>query len=221
MDGAAGPRSKVHRHAERGRYDRDTVYSILDQALECHVAFVRDGEPFVLPTIHAREGDVLFLHGAAASAMLETIGGARAVCISVAIVDGLVLARSIFNQSVNYRSAVVFGQAETVTDPHAKLRALKGISERLLPGRWQDALQPTDEELRSTRVVQVKIAEASAKIRVGPPAVNERQPDRLIWSGVVPLHVAVGEPVPAFDAGTEIPVPGYMRHWQQNPGGRG
>src|SRR5204862_3189158 len=166
-------RVQVRRLHERGAYDRDTIDAILDEALICHVGFVVDDQPYVIPTIHARDGDTLYLHGSTASRMLRTLDAGVHVCVTVTIQDGLVLARSAFHHSMNYRSVVVLGTAVEVEDPEERLHALEVISEHVTPGRWNDVRRPSDVELRQTRILRVGLDEASAKMRTGPPKDDE------------------------------------------------
>src|SRR5438477_3612296 len=167
------PRTTVKRHAERGVYDRTAIDPILDEALICHVGFVQEGQPYVIPTIHARDGDTLYLHGSPGSRMLRTIKAGIDVCVTVTLLDGLVLARSVYNHSMNYRSVVVLGRATEVTDRHQKLEALHRISEHILPGRWAESRQPNERELKATFALRVPITEFSAKVRQGPPSDDE------------------------------------------------
>jgi len=198
------------RHPERGQYDRETVYGILDEGLLCHVGFVQDGVPTVIPTLHARDGDRLLLHGSSASRMIRHLSAGNPACVTVTLVDGLVLARSVFNHSVNYRSAVIFGQAEAVVEAAAKLHALYCFMERQLPGRWDDVRQPTDQELKATGVVAIALRSASAKVRSGPPIDEPDDVALPVWAGVLPMHQSMGAPLPAPDGPADVPLPGYL-----------
>lgn len=189
-------RTDLRRHPERAA-DLETVHAVLDEALHCHVGVVRDGAAVVLPTIHARLGDTLYLHGSPAAGMLRDGRKGVELCVTATIVDGLVLAKSVFSHSMNYRSAVVFGTARRVSDPTEKLAALKAITEHVTPGRWCAARRPTERELRETEVLGVPIAEASAKVRTGPPAETPFDADLNVWSGVIPVAIVHGDPVPA------------------------
>jgi hypothetical protein len=182
-------RIRVRREPERGRYDRETIDAILDEALVCHLGFAIDGQPYVIPTLHARVGDTLYVHGSAASRMLRRLSSGVPVCATVTLFDGLVLARSIFNHSVNYRSVVVFGTAATVGDEE-KEAALQALTEQLAPGRWDEARRPTAHELKATWILALPIAEASAKVRSGPPTDEPEDEDLPVWAGVVPVHLA-------------------------------
>src|SRR6266540_2876970 len=190
-------RTTVRRLPQRGVYDRAAVFAILDEALVSHVGFVRDGQPFVIPTIFARVEDRLYLHGSAASRMLGALAEGADVCVTVTLVDGLVLARSAFHHSMNYRSVVVLGVAEEVTDPERKRRALEAIVEHVAPGRSAIARAPNDKELAATRVMAVTLDEVSAKIRTGPPIDDEEDLGYPCWAGIVPLRSVPGEPVAA------------------------
>lgn len=190
-------RTAVRRHPERGRYDRETVFAIVDEAPICHVAVVRDGAPVVLPTIHVRLGEVLYLHGSPAAGMLRD--GRRGVEVSAAftLLDGLVLPRSARNHSMNYRSAVVFGPARRVVEREEKWAALEAVTNKVVPGRWDVAQRPTEEEFREVEVVAVQIEEASAKVRTAPVTEDETGGAVDCWAGVIPLTVVRGEGVPA------------------------
>ena len=204
------PRNRVRRHPERGRYDPSEIYPIVDAALICHVGFVHDQQPVVIPTLHARQGDTILLHGAKGSRLLRHVEAGGDVCITITLVDGIVLARSVFNHSINYRSAVIFGRGTPIDDEQARLEALAAFTERLIPGRWADARQPSAVELRQTSIVAVPIESASAKIRSGPPKDDADDLDLPIWAGVVPLYQASGPPIadPSLRAG--VAVPGYI-----------
>jgi hypothetical protein len=203
----------VIREAERGVYDRETVYRILDEGFLCHAGFVVDGQPFVIPTSYGRKDASLYIHGSAASRMLRQMKDGVPVCITVTLLEGLVLARSIFNHSMNYRSVVILGKATLVDDPQEKLAALRILSEHILPGRWNDSRQPNERELKATSVLRVPIEEFSAKVRQGPPIDDEEDYSFPTWAGVVPLEMVAGAPI--ADArllpGTKIPQ--YARHY--------
>jgi nitroimidazol reductase NimA-like FMN-containing flavoprotein (pyridoxamine 5'-phosphate oxidase superfamily) len=191
-------RTRVHRIPARASYDKAVVHAILDEALFCHVGFVgEDGQPIVIPTIHARIGERLVFHGAKASRLLAAMTGR--ISVTVTLVDGLVLARSHFHHSMNYRSVVVLGVAEEISDPDEKRRALDAIVQHVAPGRLTTARPPDDKELRATRVLSLALEEVSAKIRTGPPLDDAEDMDRDCWAGVVPLRLVAGEPIPAPD----------------------
>lgn len=182
-------RIRIKREPQRGRYDRETIDLILDEALLCHLGFEIDGQPYVIPTLHARVGDKLYVHGSAASRMLRHLAGGVRVCVTVTLFDGLVLARSVFNHSVNYRSVVLLGTA-TLVEGDEKREALHALTEQLAPGRWDEARQPTAKELKATWILSVPIEEVSAKVRNGPPEDEPEDEDLPVWAGVVPVHLA-------------------------------
>ena len=194
----------VKRHPERGAYDRATIDSILDEALICHLGFVADGRPFVIPTIHARDGDTLYIHGSPGSRMLRATKEGVDICVTVTLLDGLVLARSVYNHSMNYRSVVVLGRAREVTDGDAKLRAMQRVVEHVVPGRWSDARRPSDAEIKATTILALPLDEASAKIRSGPPTDDDADLELAVWAGVIPLGLEPGAPVPASGVDGEI-----------------
>ena len=200
-------RSQVKRLPQRAVYDRAAIDEIVDTAVICHVGFIDDGQPFVIPTIHVRLGDKIFLHGSPASRMLRTLGRGADACITVTHVDGLVLARSAFHHSMNYRSAVLFGKGATVEDEGQKLAVLRSLSERLVRGRWADVRPPSEEELRKTLVVSIAIDEASAKVRTGPPLDDEEDYAISVWAGVLPLRLTAAAPIadPRLAAGIALP----------------
>jgi hypothetical protein len=201
------PRTRVVREAERAVYDRETVYRILDAGFICHVGFVSDGQPFVIPTSYGRKDSNLYIHGSAASRMLRQMKEGVPVCVTVTLLDGLVLARSVFNHSMNYRSVVILGKATLVDDPEEKLAALRVLSEHILPGRWDDARQPNDRELKATSVLRLPIEEFSAKVRTGPPIDDEEDYFFPTWAGVVPLEIEAGAPIrdQRLDAARDVP----------------
>ena len=205
-------RNKVLRKPQRGNYERAEVYAILDEALYCHVAFVKDEQPYIIPTLHARDGDTLLLHGSSASRTLRH-AGKHPICVAVTLNDGIVLARSAFNHSINYRSAILFGQGEYLTDPEQKMDALARFTERIMPGRWDDARKPDAQELKATGVIAMPIESASAKIRDGSAIDDERDMDLPVWAGVIPMRQAIEPPVPAPDARRDVPLPDYLREF--------
>ena len=210
------PRTEVRRLPERGVYDAEAINTILDEALICHVGFVADeGYPVVIPTIHARSGATLYLHGSPASRMLRTVKQGADVCVTVTLVDGLVLARSVFHHSMNYRSVVIFGQAREVTDAAEKLRALEVITEHVAHGRWADARHPNDKEFAGTSVVALEIDESSAKARTGPPGDDDEDYDLPIWAGVVPVATTFGAPIPDPHLPDAIDPPGYVTDYRR------
>ena len=207
-------RTKVRRHPERGEYDRAAIDAILDEALYCHVGFVDRGQPFVIPTIHARVGDRVYLHGSAASRMLGTLRGGIPACLSVTLLDGLVLARAVFSHSMNYRSVIVLGTATEVTHPDEKMAALEAIVEHVVPGRWADARLPSENDMRATRVLRMPLDEASAKIRSGPPKDASDDLGLGIWAGVIPLTLVPGAPIPDPALAAGIETPAYARRYR-------
>lgn len=209
-------RSQLERLPDRGRYDAATIHAILDAAFLAHVGFVIEQQPFVIPTLYGREGDRLFLHGSAASRMLGALTKTIPACVTVTLIDGLVLARSAFHHSMNYRSVVAFGTACAVEEPTRKIRALHRISEHLLAGRWSDVRGPNREEMAATSVLEFVIDEASAKIRQGPPKDDEDDYARPTWAGVVPLTLQAGTPIPDSRLASGIPLPSYLKS-RMNP----
>ncbi len=209
------PRTTVKRLPQRGAYDQATVHGILDQGLVCHVGFVEEGTPFVIPTIYVRIGEQIFLHGSKSSRMLRALSEGAQACITVTLVDGLVLARSAFHHSINYRSVVVLGTAVPVVDASEKSKVLHALSEHIIPGRWQEIRVPTEGELNGTAVVGLTIHEASAKIRMGPPKDDEEDYALPIWAGILPLLVTASKPVadPRLSDGVAVPehVAAYAR----------
>ena len=207
------PRTRLIREHERGVYDRATVYSILDAGFICHVGFVQNGQPFVIPTGYGRDGDMLYIHGSAASRMLKEVNQGVAVCVTVTLLDGLVLARSIFNHSMNYRSVVILGQARVIDDPAEKLEALRRLSEHIIPGRWEDSRFPNERELKATTILRLPIEEFSAKVRQGPVIDDAEDMAYPTWAGVLPLTVVPGVAIPDEKMDAGIPVPGYVRNY--------
>jgi len=206
-------RTRVVREPHRGVYDRDAANRILDEAFLCHVGFVVEGQPYVIPTSYGRDGDVLYVHGSAASRMLRNLQQGIPVCITVTLLDGLVLARSVFNHSMNYRSVVILGTATLVNDLPEKIAALRALSEHILPHRWDDARQPNEKELKATSVLRIPIDEFSAKVRTGPPVDDEEDFAFPTWAGVLPLEMKSGEPI--GDERCEREVPAYLRGYSR------
>ena len=212
---APSARTRVVREAERGVYDRAAVYKILDAGFLCHVGFVVDGQPFVIPTSYGRAGDQLYVHGSAASRMLRQLDQGIPVCLTVTLLDGLVLARSVFNHSMNYRSVVVLGTAVAVVDPEEKLEALRRLAEHILPGRWAESRQPSVKELKATLVMRLPIDEFSAKVRQGPPVDDAEDYTFPVWAGVVPLNMVAGKPIPDARLDPAYPVPSYAENYSR------
>ncbi len=188
-------RTKVRRLSKRAVYDKAPVHAILDEGFLCHVGFAQDGQPYVIPTLYARAGEMLYMHGSGASRMLKTLAEGVAVCVTVTLVDGYVLARSAFHHSMNYRSVTVLGRARLVTDSAEKLEALRLITDHIVPQRWDEVRAPNELEMRQTVVLAMPLEEVSAKVRVGPPADDEEDYQLPVWAGVVPMHTQLGLPV--------------------------
>ncbi len=210
-------RTEVRRLPERGSYDRELINSILDEALICHVGFVHEGAPVVIPTIHARLDDTLYLHGSPASRMLRSMRSGAEISVNVTLVDGLVVARAAFHNSMNYRSVVVFGAPRIVDDPTEKWAALETITEHVVPGRWADSREMTDKEMKGTLVVALPLDEASAKTRTGGPGDDDEDYELPIWAGVIPLTTVPGEPVVDPLLTVEVPTPGYVAEYRRTP----
>jgi uncharacterized protein len=207
------PRTRVVREPQRAVYDREAVNQILDEAFLCHVGFTVDGQPYVIPTSYGRDKDVLYIHGSVASRMLRNLDQGVPVCITVTLLDGLVLARSVFNHSMNYRSVVILGTATLVNDPAEKLAALRALSEQILPHRWDDSRQPNEKELKATSVLRLPITEFSAKVRVGPPVDDEEDYAFPTWAGVIPLETNSGQPI--RDERCQQELPEYLEHYSR------
>ncbi|HEX6278429.1 MAG TPA: pyridoxamine 5'-phosphate oxidase family protein [Pyrinomonadaceae bacterium] len=209
-------RTRVKRLPNRGAYDRETIYAILDAGFICHVGYVMDGQPYVIPTGYARIGDDLYIHGSSASRMLRNLAEGVDVCVTVTLVDGLVLARSAFHHSINYRSVVVLGKATLVEDTAEKGKALEAFTEHIIPGRWPEIRWPTELELKATSVLKLPIEEASAKIRVGDPKDDEEDYSMDIWAGVLPLSTMPGEPIADSRLKEGAPVPEHVSQYGRN-----
>jgi len=204
-------RSKIKRIPSRGYYDKDTINQIIDEALYCHVSFAQSNQPFIIPTIHARMGDKIVLHGAKGSRMMKYIAEGNEVCIAITLMDGLVLARSVFHHSMNYRSVVIFGKGKLIENKVKKLEALEAITEHLIPGRWEDARKPTEKELNATTVVLIDIDEASAKIRTGPPIDDEEDYNLPVWAGLIPISRKFDSPENDPKLNKNVELPNYIR----------
>jgi uncharacterized protein len=189
-------RTRVTRLPKRAVYDAAQVHAILDEGFFCHVGFTVEDQPYVIPTGYVRAGEKLYIHGSAASRMLRSLDQGVQVCVTVTLVDGLVLARSAFHHSVNYRSVVVLGTARLVVDRDEKVDALRRFTNHIVPGRWDEARQPTDQELKATSVLVLPLDEVSAKVRTGPPIDDEEDYEMTIWAGVVPILMRAGDPIP-------------------------
>jgi len=208
-------RTQVRRLPNRGAYDSETIFRILDEGFLCHVGFVADGQPFVIPTGYARAGDALYIHGSAASRMLRTLAGGVQVCVTVTLLDGLVLARSAFHHSMNYRSVVILGRAVPLEEREEKMRALELFTDHIVRGRWNDVRPPTDSELKATTVLALPLSEASAKIRTGPPKDDEEDYQLPIWAGVVPLSIVPDGPIPDLRLISGLEPPSYAKKYSR------
>ena len=208
-------RTRVIREPQRGIYDRESIYKILDEGFICHVGFSLDGQPYVIPTMFARIGDAIYFHGSAASRMLRNVSAGISVCVTVTLVDGLVLARSVFNHSMNYRSVVALGKATLVDAGAEKMEALRGFTEKVLPGRWEDARQPNEKELKATSILRLELNEVSAKVRVGPAEDDAEDYALRVWAGVLPMELKAGEPIRDERCDAGIALPGYVRDYKR------
>jgi len=208
-------RTQVRRLPNRGAYDAETIFRILDEGFLCHVGFVADGQPFVIPTGYARSGETVYIHGSAASRMLRTLAGGVQVCVTVTLLDGLVLARAAFHHSMNYRSVVILGRAIPVEEREEKMKALELFTEHVVRGRWNDVRLPTDAELKATTVLALPLSEASAKIRTGPPKDDEEDYQLPIWAGLVPLSMVAGAPIPDPRLNSGLEPPSYAKKYSR------
>jgi uncharacterized protein len=206
-------RSQIKRIPQRGNYELQAIYDILDEGLVCHVGFVADNQPFVIPTAYGRIEDKLYIHGSPASRMLRSLQTGIEVCVTVTLLDGLVLARSAFHHSMNYRSVVIFGTAILVKDPEQKLEALRAFTDHVVPGRWSEVRQPTHQELQGTLVLSLPLTEASAKVRTGPPLDDEADYSLPVWAGVLPLQLIAGNAIPDTRIPSTITPPDYVNNY--------
>jgi nitroimidazol reductase NimA-like FMN-containing flavoprotein (pyridoxamine 5'-phosphate oxidase superfamily) len=206
-------RTRVVREPHRGSHDREAIYKILDEGLVCHVGFSVDGQPHVIPTMFARVADAVCFHGSAASRMLRNVSAGLPVCLTVTLMDGLVLARSVFNHSMNYRSVVALGTAAALDEPEEKLQALRAFTEKILPGRWNEARQPNEKELKATSILRLPLTEVSAKMRIGP--VEDDSPDYQlpVWAGIIPLGLVAGAPIRDERCDAALPAPPYAANY--------
>ncbi|HTB94656.1 MAG TPA: pyridoxamine 5'-phosphate oxidase family protein [Candidatus Sulfotelmatobacter sp.] len=212
---AVSDRTRVVREANRAVYDREAIYKILDEGFVCHVGFAAEGQPFVIPTMFARVGDAIYFHGSAASRMLRGAAGGLPVCITVTLTDGLVLARSVFNHSMNYRSVVALGTATVIGDPAEKLAALRAFTEKLIPGRWEDARQPNEKELKATSILKLPLAEVSAKVRTGGVEDDAEDYALSVWAGIIPLRLVADEAIRDERCDASIPTPVYAANFRR------
>ena len=210
-------RTRLRRLPKRGAFDRKTVYSILDESFICHIGFTVDAQPYVIPTAFGRVDDVLYIHGSSASRMLRTLSGGVEMCFTSTLIDGLVLARSAFHHSINYRSVVVLGTVTLVDDLDEKNRALEAITDHIVPGRWADVRWPNELELKATSVLKLPIEEASAKIRTGPPIDDDEDYELNIWAGVLPLKLGHGDPLDDDRLNDGLVAPDNVRNYSRKP----
>ena len=203
-------RTKVKRIPKRGNFERETIYKILDEGFVCHVGFTIDDQPYVIPTGYARSGDDLLIHGSTASRMMRALSWEKEVCVTVTLIDGLVLARSAFHHSMNYRSVVIFGRAKTIGGEAEKLNALKAFTEHIVPSRWAEVRPPNEKELKATTVLRLPLKEASAKVRAGGPVDDAADRDLCVWAGVIPLKIAAGKPIDDDLLKDKIETPDYI-----------
>ena len=215
---ATSDRTRIVREPHRAVYDRELIYKILDEGFVCHVGFTADGQTFVIPTMYARVGDALYFHGSAASRMLRGASTGMNVCITVTLADGLVLARSVFNHSMNYRSAVALGNASIVDEPEEKLDALRAFTEKILPGRWSDARQPNEKELKATSILRLPLTEISAKVRTGGVEDDAEDYALPVWAGVVPLRLVADAPLRDERCDPALPTPAYAANFRSRGG---
>ena len=209
-------RNRIKRLPKRGHYDQETIYQILDEALICHVGLADGEQPFVIPINFARIADTIVLHGAKSSRLLCHIAAGHPICVEATIVDGLVLARSVFHHSVNYRSVVLFGKGRLVENEHEKLAALRAITEHLIPGRWDEARLPNRKEMNATSVVSIKIDEASAKVRMGPAVDDEQDYSLPVWAGILPMEEKMLAPIRDERQSEDIPLPEYITRYSRD-----
>lgn len=208
-------RTTVRQQPNRAAHDWETIAAILDEGMVCHIAFEVDGQPYAIPTIYGRDGRTLYIHGSTASRLLGSLSNGIPICFTVTLIDGLVLGRSLFHHSMNYRSVVVLGRVHKVEDPAEKLRGLEVVSDHLIPGRWQDARIPNDRELRITDVLRMEIEEASAKIRPGGPIDEPEDMDLSVWAGRIPLSLVAGEPQADAELRGDLPAPPYLQGYSR------
>jgi uncharacterized protein len=208
-------RTTLRRLPQRGEFDREAVYRIIDEGFVCHIAFVVDGQPYAIPTSYGRAGETLYIHGSAASRMLRSLAGGIPVCVTVTLIDGLVLARSAFHHSINYRSVMVFGTAIKVEEAEEKAAALKAFTDHVIPGRWSEVRQPNEEELKSTTVLALPLVEVSAKVRTGPPKDDEEDLAFPVWAGVLPLRMAALAPIDDPSVSSEFDPPDYVLNYSR------
>ena len=207
-------RTRIVREPNRAVYDRDLIYKILDEGMVCHLGFSAEGQPYVIPTMFARVGEFIYFHGSAASRTLRGAAGGTSVCLTVTLSDGLILARSVFNHSMNYRSVVVLGRASLIEDAAEKLEALHAFTEKLIPGRWNDARQPNEKELKATSILKLPLTEVSAKVRTGPVEDDAEDYALRVWAGTIPLRLIAEAPVRDEKCDNSIPTPDYALNFR-------
>jgi nitroimidazol reductase NimA-like FMN-containing flavoprotein (pyridoxamine 5'-phosphate oxidase superfamily) len=212
---SATDRTRIVREPNRAVYDRDLIYRILDEGLVCHLGFSMDGQPFVIPTMFARVGEFIYFHGSAASRTLRGAASGIAVCLTITLSDGLILARSVFNHSMNYRSVVVLGHASLIDDSAEKLQALHAFTEKLIPGRWNDARQPNEKELKATSILKLPLTEVSAKVRTGPVEDDAEDYALRVWAGTIPLRLIAESPIRDEKCDSSIPTPVYALNYRR------
>lgn len=212
-------RTRVVREPHRGSFDREVIYKILDEGFVCHVGFTVEGQPYVIPTMFARVVEAIYFHGSAASRMLRGVSGGLAVCVTVTLIDGLVLARSVFNHSMNYRSVVALGKATLVSEADEKIAALRAFTEKILPGRWDDARQPSEKELKATSILRLPLSEVSAKMRTGDVQDDEEDYALPVWAGVLPIRLAASEPIRDARCDARLAVPTAVANFDKRLGG--
>jgi nitroimidazol reductase NimA-like FMN-containing flavoprotein (pyridoxamine 5'-phosphate oxidase superfamily) len=212
-------RTRVVREPHRGSFDREVIYKILDEGFVCHLGFTVEGQPYVIPTMFARVGEAIYFHGSAASRMLRGVSGGLAVCVTVTLIDGLVLARSVFNHSMNYRSVVALGKATLVSEADEKIAALRAFTEKILPGRWDDARQPSEKELKATSILRLPLSEVSAKMRTGDVQDDEEDYALPVWAGVLPIRLAASEPIRDARCDARLAVPTAVANFDKRLGG--
>lgn len=206
-------KNRVRRRPDRGHYDKATVYGIIDEAMLCHIGFVQDGEPFVIPVLHARKGDQLLVHGSSKSRLLKYLQAGNQVGVNITILDGIVLAKTVFNQSVNYRSVVLFGKGRLIEEQDEKMEALEHLTERIMPGVWGAARKPNETELKATSIVSISLETASAKIRSGPPKDDVEDQGLPVWAGVLPLKQMIQTPISADYTDENMSIPDYVKNY--------
>jgi nitroimidazol reductase NimA-like FMN-containing flavoprotein (pyridoxamine 5'-phosphate oxidase superfamily) len=206
-------RTTLRRLPQRGEFDREAVYRIIDEGFVCHIAFVVDGQPYAVPTSYGRAGETLYIHGSAVSRMLRSLSGGISVCVTVTLIDGLVLARSAFHHSINYRSVMIFGTAIKVEDAEEKAAALRAFTEHVIPGRWSEVRQPNEQELKATTVLALPLVEVSAKVRTGPPKDDEEDLGFPVWAGVLPLRMTAQTPIDDSSLSSEFKPPSYVMNY--------